>query len=75
MQRTFSYERAVRISRHARPVTSENTIHGSYVAPNEHVCYFLLESDSFDGVTELLGPPFRQDHGADIVPETTVGDP
>lgn len=47
---------------------------GAYVAPNEHTFYFVLESDSFESVTSLLGPPLLQDHTADVVPVTTFGD-
>jgi len=32
-------------------------IDGAFVSPNEHTFYFVLESDSMDGVTQLLGPP------------------
>ncbi|WP_255197312.1 DUF3303 family protein [Halorarius litoreus] len=49
------------------------TVHSSFVAPNEHTFYLLLESESFEGVTGLLGPPLLQDHAADITPVTTFG--
>lgn len=45
---------------------------GAWVAPNEHTFYFVLESDSFEAVTSLLGPPVLQDHDADIVPVTSI---
>lgn len=48
------------------------SVHGAYVAPNEHTFYFLLEADSFEAVTRLLGPPLLQDHAADIVPVTSI---
>lgn len=43
-------------------------VHGSYVCPNEHTFYFVLESDSFEGVSEFLGPPLLTDHDAHITP-------
>ena len=47
------------------------SVHGAYVAPNEHTFYFVLEADSFEAVTQLLGPPVLQDHTAEIVPVTS----
>jgi hypothetical protein len=44
----------------------------AHVAPNEHTFYLLLEADSFEEVTSLLGPPLLQDHRADIVPVTAI---
>lgn len=32
-------------------------VHGAFVSPNEHVFYFVLESDTMDAVSEFLGPP------------------
>ena len=49
------------------------TVYSAHVAPNEHTFYFLVESDTFEGVTGLFGPPALQDHDADIVPVTTFG--
>lgn len=49
------------------------TVHSAHVAPNEHTFYFLVEADSFEGVTGLFGPPLLQDHDADVVPVTTFG--
>ena len=49
------------------------TVHSSHIAPNEHTFYFMVEADSFEGVTGLFGPPLLQDHDADIVPVTTFG--
>ena len=49
------------------------TVHSSHVAPNEHTFYFIVESDSFEGVTRLFGPPLLQDHDTDVVPVTTFG--
>lgn len=48
------------------------TVSGAFVAPNEHTFYLMLEAESFEAVTGLLGPPLLQDHDADIVPVTTV---
>lgn len=47
------------------------TVRSAHVAPNEHTFFLLLEADSFEGVTGLLGPPLLQDHQADITPVTT----
>ncbi len=47
------------------------TVHGSYVCPSEHTFYFLLEADSFEGVSAFLGPPLLTDHDADITPVIT----
>ena len=47
------------------------TVRSALVAPNEHTFFFLLEAESFEAVTALLGPPLLQDHAADIVPVTT----
>lgn len=49
------------------------TVHSAFVAPNEHTFYFVVESDSFEGVTGLFGPPVLQDHEADVVQVTTFG--
>jgi len=45
-----------------------------HVAPNEHTFYLTVESDTMDGLTELLGPPVLQDYEADVVPVTTFGE-
>lgn len=52
--------------------TFDVSVHGAYVAPNEHTFHLVLESDTFEAVTSLLGPPLLQDHEADIVPVTSV---
>ncbi len=49
-------------------------IHGSYVCPNEHTFYFVLEADSFEGVSTFLGPPLLTDHDAHIAPVVTFGE-
>lgn len=49
------------------------SVHSSYVAPNEHAFYFIIEADTFEGLTGLFGPPLLQDHDADIVPITSFG--
>ncbi|WP_331236036.1 DUF3303 family protein [Natronorarus salvus] len=43
-------------------------VHGAYVCPNEHTFYFVLEADSFEGVTAFLGPPLLTDHDAHVAP-------
>ena len=50
------------------------TVHGSFVAPNEHLFYFFLEAEEFIAVSEFLGPPLLQDHDADIVPVNSFGE-
>ena len=49
-------------------------VHGAYVCPSEHTFYFILESDSFEGVTEFLGPPMLTDHDAHVSPVVTFGE-
>lgn len=49
-------------------------IHDVFIAPNEHVFYLILEADDFASVSAFLGPPFLQDHDADVVPVMTVGE-
>ncbi|ELY54913.1 hypothetical protein C491_17489 [Natronococcus amylolyticus DSM 10524] len=49
-------------------------IHGAYVCPNEHTFYFVLEAESFEGVSTFLGPPLLTDHDAHIAPVVTFGE-
>jgi hypothetical protein len=49
------------------------SVRSAFVAPNEHTFYLVVESDTFEGLTSLLGPPLLQDHEADVVPVTTFG--
>lgn len=49
-------------------------VHASHVTPNEHTFFFLLEADSFAGVSAFLGPPILQDHDADVTPVLTFGE-
>lgn len=49
-------------------------VRGSYVTPNEHRFYFILESDSFDAVSTFLGPPLLHDHAAHVAPVLTFGE-
>lgn len=49
-------------------------VHGSYVTPNEHRFYFVLEADTFEAVTEFLGPPLLHDHDAHVAPVLTFGE-
>lgn len=46
-------------------------IDGTYVCPNEHTFYFILQADSFEGVSSFLGPPLLTDHDALIAPVIT----
>lgn len=50
------------------------TVRSALVAPNEHTFYLVVETDSTESLTELLGPPVLQDHQADVVPVTTLGE-
>lgn len=49
-------------------------IHGAYVCPNEHTFYFVLEADSFEGVSTFLGPPLLTDHDAHVAPVVSFGE-
>ena len=49
-------------------------VHGSYVTPNEHTFYFLLEADSFEAISTFLGPPLLQDHDGHVAPVVTFGE-
>jgi L-rhamnose mutarotase len=44
---------------------------GAYLAPNEHTFYFVLESNDFVAVSELLGPPMITHHSAKVSPVIT----
>ena len=46
-------------------------VEGSYVAPNEHTFYFVLEADDFAAVSAFLGPPLLEDHDAHVSPVLT----
>lgn len=50
------------------------SVQSAFVAPNEHTFYPIVEADTFEDVTALLGPPLLQDHEADIVSVTTFGE-
>lgn len=50
------------------------SVRSAFIAPNEHTFYLTVESDSFEEVTALLGPPLLQDHDADVVPVTTFAE-
>ena len=43
-------------------------LHGTFVTPNEHTFYIILESGDFGSVTGFLGPPFLEDHDGHIAP-------
>ncbi len=47
-------------------------IHGAYLCPNEHVFYFILETDRFEAVSDLLGPPVLTHHSGRVSPVLTV---
>ena len=48
------------------------TVHSAMVAPIEHTFYLLVESDTYENLTEFLQGPIGQDHEADVVPVTTL---
>lgn len=41
---------------------------GAYICPNEHTFYFILESDDYAAISQLLGPPILTHHWAKISP-------
>lgn len=43
-------------------------LRGAYATPNEHTFYFVVEADTFEAVTEFLGPPLLQDHDGHVAP-------
>jgi hypothetical protein len=45
---------------------------GAYICPNEHTFYFILESDDYAAISQLLGPPMLTHHRAKISPVITV---
>lgn len=47
-------------------------INGAYVCPNEHIFYFILESDSLMAISEFLKPPMLTHHTAKITPILTI---
>jgi hypothetical protein len=49
-------------------------VEGAYVCPNEHTFYFVLEADSFEGVSTFLGPPLLTDHDAHVAPVISFGE-
>lgn len=49
-------------------------IHSSYVCPNEHTFYFVLEADDLKALSTFLGPPILTHHSAKITPVITVED-
>ena len=49
------------------------SVRSATLAPNEHTFFLLIEADTVESLTALLGPPILQDHEADIVPVTTIG--
>jgi hypothetical protein len=47
-------------------------IEGAYVCPNEHIFYFILESDSLKAISEFLKPPMLTHHTGKITPIMTI---
>ena len=61
------------VSRIEDSEASDVRVRSATLAPNEHTFFLLVEADSVEGLTALLGPPILQDHQADVVPVTTIG--
>ena len=61
------------VSRIEDSESSDVSVRSATLAPNEHTFFLLIEADSVEGLTALLGPPILQDHQADVVPVTTIG--
>jgi hypothetical protein len=61
------------VSRIEDSESSDVSVRSATLAPNEHTFFLLVEADSVEGLTALLGPPVLQDHQADLVPVTTIG--
>ncbi len=49
------------------------SVRSAALAPNEHTFFLMVEADTVEDLTALLGPPILQDHQADVVPVTTIG--
>ena len=47
-------------------------IDGAYIAPSEHTFYFVLDSNSMDGVSKLLGPPMLTHSSGRLSPVITL---
>lgn len=48
-------------------------LHGTYVTPNEHKLYFILDADTVDGISGFLDSPFLEDHTGHVAPVMTLG--
>lgn len=48
-------------------------VRSAALAPNEHTFFLMVEADTVEGLTALLGPPILRDHEADVVPVTAIG--
>jgi hypothetical protein len=49
------------------------SVRSAALAPNEHTFYLMVEAETVESLTALLGPPILQDHQADVVPVTMIG--
>ena len=45
---------------------------GSYLCPNEHTFYFVLESDNYKAISDFLEPPMLTHHNARVSPVITL---
>ena len=48
------------------------TLIGSYINPNEHLFYFIMDADNYYKVTQLLGSVMLTHHTAKITPVHTL---
>lgn len=46
----------------------------AYVTPTEHTFYIVVESDSYEDVSEFLGSPLLEDHDGHIAPVLSLRD-
>ena len=43
-------------------------VHAALITPNEHTLYFVLEGESLESISEVLGPPILTHHTGRIAP-------
>jgi hypothetical protein len=48
------------------------TLLGSYINPNEHLFYFIMDTDQYYAITQLLGSVMLTHHTAKIIPVHTL---
>src|SRR3990172_8008761 len=47
-------------------------VHGAHVCTNEHTFYFVLESNDYKAVSELLGPPMLTHSSGRVSPVVAI---